>query len=157
MRRQASSCAGALRSISDGNYWRTPDQFDAFVSGIHSRFRSHNLAFQILGELRSDIFGTEAGSAGTFTGEATQGAERAWLHPLRVSSQWPVASSKNTKESKSRATVGLPMITQFVVYLPFGISSTPSWAFLPEGLADCLFWGFSPRKPTQGGPRRNSD
>jgi hypothetical protein len=71
-----------ISSISDGNYWKTPDQFDAFVSGIHSRFRGHTSAFQILGELRSDIFGTEAGSAGTFTGEATQGVERAWLQTL---------------------------------------------------------------------------
>ena len=71
-----------ISSISDGNYWRTPDQFDAFLSGIHARFRSHTLAFQILGELRSDIFGTEPGSAGTFTGEATQGVERAWLQSL---------------------------------------------------------------------------
>ena len=71
-----------ISSISDGNYWKTPDQFDAFISGIHSRFRGHTSAFQILGELRSDIFGTEPGSAGTFTGEATQGVERAWLQTL---------------------------------------------------------------------------
>lgn len=71
-----------ISSISDGNYWQTPDQFDAFVSGIHTRFRSHTAAFQILGELRSDIFGTEPGNAGTFTGEATQGIERLWQQTL---------------------------------------------------------------------------
>ncbi len=71
-----------ISSISDANYWKTPDQFDAFVSGIHARFRSHNSAFQVLGEMRSDIFGTEPGNAGTFTGEATQGVERLWQQTL---------------------------------------------------------------------------
>jgi len=69
-------------SISDANYWKTADQFDAFVSGIHVRFRSHNASFQALGEMRSDIFGTEANSPSTFTGEATQGLERMWLQNL---------------------------------------------------------------------------
>lgn len=71
-----------VSSISDANYWKTPDQFDAFVSGIHNRFRSHNSSIHALGELRSDIFGTEPGSAGTFSGEATQGLERFWLQTL---------------------------------------------------------------------------
>jgi hypothetical protein len=69
-------------SISDANYWRTADQFDAFVAGLHSRFRGHNSAFQTLGEMRADIFGTEPGSASTFTGEATQGVERLWQQTL---------------------------------------------------------------------------
>lgn len=74
-----------VSTISDANFWKTPDQFDAFVSGLHSRFRSHNTAFQLLGEMRADIFGTEAGYPnypGTFTGEATQGVERLWLQNL---------------------------------------------------------------------------
>ena len=45
-----------ISSISDANYWKTADQFDAFVSGIHSRFRGHTTAFQVLGEMRADIF-----------------------------------------------------------------------------------------------------
>jgi len=73
-----------ISSIGDGNFWKTPEQFDAFVSGIHSRFRGHTSAFQALGELRSDIFGTEPGSAGTFTGEATQGVERMWQQTLTL-------------------------------------------------------------------------
>lgn len=82
-----SSCStnldlAPISSISDANYWKTADQFDAFVSGIHARFRTHNAAFQALGELRSDIFGTEPGNASTFTGEATQGVERMWLQTL---------------------------------------------------------------------------
>jgi starch-binding outer membrane protein, SusD/RagB family len=84
-----NSCSKKLElspvsSISDGNYWKTPDQFDAFVSGIHARFRSHNSSFQALGELRSDIFGTEPGNASTFSGEATQGLERLWLQTLNL-------------------------------------------------------------------------
>lgn len=71
-----------VSSISDANFWKTPDQFDAFVSGLHTRFRSHVSSIQALGELRSDIFGTETGTAGTFTGEATQGFERFWQQTL---------------------------------------------------------------------------
>lgn len=71
-----------VSSISDANFWQTPDQYDAFVSGIHARLRSHIQALQFLGEMRSDIFGTEPGSAGTFSGEATQGVERMWLQTL---------------------------------------------------------------------------
>ncbi|HLG38787.1 MAG TPA: SusD family outer membrane lipoprotein NanU [Chitinophagaceae bacterium] len=73
-----------VSSITDANFWKTADQFDAFVSGIHSRFRSHTSSFQALGELRSDIFGTEPGSAGTFSGEATQGLERFWQQTLTL-------------------------------------------------------------------------
>jgi hypothetical protein len=71
-----------VSSISDANFWKTPDQFDAFVTGINTRFRSHNSAFQVLGELRSDIFGPDPGSSGAFTGESTQGLERIWGQTL---------------------------------------------------------------------------
>lgn len=73
-----------ISSISDANFWNTAEQFDAFVSGVHSRFRGHTSSFQALGELRSDIFGTEPGSAGTFSGEATQGLERFWQQLLTL-------------------------------------------------------------------------
>ena len=73
-----------ISSIGDGNFWKTPEQFDAFVSGVHSQFRSRTSAIQTLGEMRSDIFGTEPGSAGTFTGEATQGVERTWEQTLTL-------------------------------------------------------------------------
>ncbi len=73
-----------VSSISDANFWKTPEQVDAFVSGIHARFRSQTSAIQALGEMRSDIFGTEPLSAGTFTGEATQGVERMWLQTLTL-------------------------------------------------------------------------
>ncbi len=71
-----------VSSLSDASYWQTADQFDAFVNGVYTRFRGHNANFQYLGELRSDIFGTDPGSTATFTGEATQGLERMWLQTL---------------------------------------------------------------------------
>src|SRR5579875_1826332 len=71
-----------VSSITDANYWKTPDQFDAFVTGIHSQFRNNNSAFEYLGEMRADVFGTDPGSASTFTGEATQGIERLWTQNL---------------------------------------------------------------------------
>jgi len=82
-----SSCSKKLdlvpvSNLSNDSYWQTPDQFDAFVTGLHSRFRSHNVSFLYLGELRSDIYGTEPGSTASFTGEATQGIERMWQHTL---------------------------------------------------------------------------
>lgn len=71
-----------ISSISDGNYWKTPEQYDAFVAGLHARFRSRAGTFQTLGEMRADIFGTDPGSSSTFTGEATQGVERLWTNNL---------------------------------------------------------------------------
>lgn len=71
-----------ISSISDANFWQTPEQVDAFVSGIHSRFRGNTSQFQYLGEMRADIFGTDPGSSSAFTGEATQGVERLWTNNL---------------------------------------------------------------------------
>ena len=73
-----------ISNISDANYWKTADQFDAFVTGIHANFRTNNSNFQVLGEMRADIFGTDPGNAGAFTGEATQGLERTWLNTLNL-------------------------------------------------------------------------
>lgn len=71
-----------VSSISDVNFWQTPEQVDAFVTGIHVAFRNNTGAFQYLGEMRADIFGTDPGSNSAFTGEATQGVERLWLNNL---------------------------------------------------------------------------
>ena len=73
-----------ISSISDENFWQNAEQVDAFVAGVHSRFRGNTLQFLYLGELRSDIFGTDPGSSSTFTGEATQGVERLWLNNLNM-------------------------------------------------------------------------
>lgn len=82
-----SSCSDELdlapvSSLSDASYWKSPDQFDAFVTGVHSSFRTHNANFQRLGEMRADIFGTETPLGPSFTGEASQGLERMWLQTL---------------------------------------------------------------------------
>lgn len=69
-------------SISDANFWKTPQQIDAFVMGLHARFRSHTSSFQYLGEMRADIFGHDPGSSSAFTGESSQGLERLWLNNL---------------------------------------------------------------------------
>ncbi len=71
-----------VSSISDASFWQTPDQVDAFVAGIHNAFRNNTGAFQYLGEMRADIFGTDPGSSSAFTGEATQGVEHLWLNTL---------------------------------------------------------------------------
>src|SRR5690554_167134 len=71
-----------VSSISDGNFWQTAEQTEAFVTGIHARFRGNVGQFIFLGELRADAFGTDEGSSSAFTGEATQGMERMWLNNL---------------------------------------------------------------------------
>lgn len=71
-----------VSSITDGNFWQTPEQVATFVTGVHARFRSNTIQFIYLGELRADIFGTDPGSNSVFTGEATQGVERLWLNTL---------------------------------------------------------------------------
>jgi starch-binding outer membrane protein, SusD/RagB family len=73
-----------VSSISDANYWKTPDQFDAFVAGLNIAFRNNTLAFEYLGEFRADVFGTDPGSSSAFTGEATQGLEVMWNNTLNT-------------------------------------------------------------------------
>ncbi|MBS1503331.1 MAG: SusD family outer membrane lipoprotein NanU, partial [Bacteroidetes bacterium] len=73
-----------VSSITDGNYFKTASQFDAFMAGIHSNFRNSTATFQALGEMRADIFGTDPGSGSAFTGEATQGLEHLWLETLTL-------------------------------------------------------------------------
>jgi len=73
-----------VSNISDANYWKTSSQFDAFVTGVHTQFRTDNANMQLLGEMRADIFGTDPGNLGAFTGEATQGLERMWLNTLTL-------------------------------------------------------------------------
>lgn len=67
-------------SISDNNYWKSSDHFNAFNTGIHSllRLRSYNLF--ALGEPRADIYGDIP-----FGGEATQGAERLPYNTINAS------------------------------------------------------------------------
>ncbi len=71
-----------VSSITDENFWQSPEQVATFVNGVNARFRNSTAQFISLGELRADIFGTDPGSNSVFTGEATQGVERAWLNTL---------------------------------------------------------------------------
>jgi len=71
-----------VSSVSDANYWKTADQVDAFVTGIHIRFRSDNASMLYLGELRAGSYGPDPGTSGAFTGEATQGVENMWNQTL---------------------------------------------------------------------------
>jgi len=73
-----------VSSISDVNYFLNASQFDAFIAGIHTNFRTSTNNFQVLGEMRADIFGTDPGSGSAFTGEATQGEERLWQENLNL-------------------------------------------------------------------------
>lgn len=73
-----------ISTISNASYWQTASQFDAFVTGIHARFRSDNANMQLLGEMRADIFGTDLPNLSAFTGEATQGLERTWQNNLTL-------------------------------------------------------------------------
>ncbi|MBB2147776.1 SusD family outer membrane lipoprotein NanU [Pedobacter gandavensis] len=73
-----------ISNLSDDTFWKTNDQYDAFVAAVHGKFRGHNSSFMFLGELRADIYGTEPGSAASFTGEASQGLERMWLQTLTL-------------------------------------------------------------------------
>jgi hypothetical protein len=82
-----SSCSKQLdlapiSSVGEGNFWKTPEQVDAFVNGIHTRFRTHVQRFLFLGELRADIQGTDPGTSSSFTGESTAGNERMWNNTL---------------------------------------------------------------------------
>ena len=84
-----SSCSKQLdlapiSSVGEGNFWKTPEQVDAFVNGIHTRFRTHVQRFLFLGELRADIQGTDPGTSSSFTGESTAGNERMWTNTLSL-------------------------------------------------------------------------
>ena len=60
-----------VSSITDPNYWKSADQYNAFMVGLHTRMREHAWNFYLLGESRSDVFGDSP-----FGGEASQGMER---------------------------------------------------------------------------------
>lgn len=68
-----------VSSITDGNFWKSSEQWDSFVVGIHSRLRTHTYNLFVLGSLRSDEFGETS-----FGGESTNNRERLWLNTLNV-------------------------------------------------------------------------
>jgi len=81
------SCAKKLdlapvSTISDANYWKTADQFSAFVAGLHIAFRNCTRSFEFLGEIRADNFGTDPGNNSAFTGESVADYEYMWNNNL---------------------------------------------------------------------------
>lgn len=45
-----------VSSVTESNYWKTPEQFQTFITGIHTRLRTHSFTLEQLGEFRSDIY-----------------------------------------------------------------------------------------------------
>ena len=71
-----------VSTYSDASFWKSPEQVDVFVIGMHIALRSTNYQLILLGEMRADIFGTDPGSSSAFTGESTAGLERMWTNNL---------------------------------------------------------------------------
>lgn len=55
---------GPVSSITDGNFWLTADQYDAFQEGLYSQFRGLSGNFWTLGEPRADYFTGETAILG---------------------------------------------------------------------------------------------
>jgi hypothetical protein len=53
-----------VSSLTDASYWKTAEHWEAVMNGIHSRMRTHQLAFLKLGEWRSDIWGCQPFTGG---------------------------------------------------------------------------------------------
>jgi starch-binding outer membrane protein, SusD/RagB family len=82
----ATSCSqteldlSPVSSITDGNFWKSAEQWESFVVGLHSRMRTHTYNLFQLGGLRADEFGESS-----FGGESTNNRERLWLNTLNIS------------------------------------------------------------------------
>lgn len=48
-----------ISTITDGNYWTSSAQWEAFASGIHSRMRTHQFNFLLIGEFRGETMGKD--------------------------------------------------------------------------------------------------
>lgn len=82
----ATSCSkteldlAPVSSITDSNFWKSAEQWESFVVGIHSRLRTHTFNLFVLGGMRADEFGDTS-----FGGESTNNRERLWLNTINVS------------------------------------------------------------------------
>jgi starch-binding outer membrane protein, SusD/RagB family len=56
-----------VSTVTDANYWKTPEQFETFISGVHTRLRTHVYTMEQLGEFRADIYGEQSFSGATVT------------------------------------------------------------------------------------------
>ena len=70
-----------VSTITDANYWKNPDQVQAFNQGLSSWMRSYADKYIVWGEMRSNIY-----SGTSFSGEAPQGYDRLWNNTLEKSS-----------------------------------------------------------------------
>ena len=70
-----------VSTITDANYWKNPDQVQAFNQGLSSWMRSYADKYIVWGEMRSNIY-----SGTAFSGEAPQGYDRLWNNTLEKSS-----------------------------------------------------------------------
>jgi hypothetical protein len=82
----ATSCSkteldlSPVSSITDSNFWKSAEQWESFVVGIHARLRVHTYNLFVLGGMRADEFGETS-----FGGESTNNRERLWLNTINVS------------------------------------------------------------------------
>lgn len=68
-------------SITDGNFWKSAEQWESFVTGVHSRMRTHTFNFFVLGSMRADEFGDSS----PIGGGSTNNRERLWLNTINIS------------------------------------------------------------------------
>jgi hypothetical protein len=69
-----------ISSITDDNFWKSSEQWESFVIGIHARLRTHTYNLFVLGGMRADEFGETS-----FGGESTNNKERLWLNTINIS------------------------------------------------------------------------
>lgn len=74
-----------VSTVTEGNYWQNPEQFEIFMTGIHSRLRTHVWDLERMGEFRADIFGESPMGTGTI--------EYLRLHLNTLNSADPVISN----------------------------------------------------------------
>ena len=53
-----------VSTVSDASYWKTPEQFEIFITGVHSRLRTHTYTLEQMGEFRADIYGEQSFTGG---------------------------------------------------------------------------------------------
>ncbi len=68
-----------VSSITDGNFWKSTEQWESFIIGIHGRLRTHTYNLFVLGGMRGDEFGDTS-----FGGESTYNISRTWLNTLNA-------------------------------------------------------------------------
>lgn len=102
-------------SLSGANFWRTPDQFTAFNTGLHALLREKSFTFFELGEPRADIYGDSP-----IGGEASQGMERLPFNTINKENvvitnygdMYTVINQLNLMIAKTMETSVLPKETQ---------------------------------------------